>query len=96
MSFGERLKELESLGVEIARARHRIGALEIARVEVLSDGMNLNRDNVAQGIDRKILSERLDLHLAETRRDVLWLELSYLVADRQSDALLGLPDVEDV
>jgi hypothetical protein len=101
MSFQEKLSELSALGAEIAGRRHQIGTLEIDRSAYCDSNLACAADlpefdAELQRIDRKLLAERLDLHLAETRRDVLRLELTWSIADRQADALLGLPDVEDI
>jgi len=84
MSFGEKLKELESLGVEIAQRQHRIATLEM---EGDSTDLSLRRD---------LLRAKLELHLAECRHDVLRLELSFAIADRSAGALLDVVDMEDV
>ena len=93
MSFQAKLDELSALGAEIARRRHQIGCLEIDRGE--HEPNRPDSDDAIQAIDRKLLAERLDLHLAETRRDVLRLELTWSIADRNAGALLDLADVED-
>ena len=96
MSFQAKLEELSALGAEIAQARHRIGCLEIDRKEVLPLWPPDEHDERLRVIDRKLLAERLDLHLAETRRDVLRLELTWSIADRSAGALLDMVDLEDV
>ena len=88
MSFAEKLQELSALGAEIARRRHQIGTLEL---ELCEPG-----DRVWPALRRDLLRMRLDLHLAETRRDVLRLELSWAISDRAAGALLDFSDLEDV
>jgi len=94
MSFQAKLEELAALGAEIARRRHQIGCLEIDRGE--HEPNRPDSDDAIQAIDRKLLAERLDLHLAETRRDTLRLEMLWAISDRSAGALLDFSDLEDV
>ena len=90
MSFSEKLQELSALGAEIARARHVIGLYELER----RAQAQMCDDAAIQRVDRQLLAERLDLHLAETRRDVLRLEALWAISDRTD--LLNFSDLEDV
>ena len=94
MSFQAKLDELSALGAEIARRRHQIGTLEIERGVILKSVPESLADDRLQACDRKLLAERLDLHLAETRRDVLRLEALWAISDRTD--LLNFSDLEDV
>ena len=95
MSFQAKLEELAALGAEIAQRRHRIGQLELDRNRV-PRGVEPAADYAIQIVDRKLLAERLDLHLAETRRDTLRLEMLWAISDRSAGALLDFSDLEDV